>query len=226
MLVKNWMSKEVITVDADDSMQNAIFIIQEKKIKLLPVLKQDNLVGIITDRDLKKASPSDATTLDMHELMYLISKVKVRDLMTKEVYTVQPDLTVEEAAAILLAKRISGLPVVDKQNRLVGVITQSDIFRVIISLTGMGKKGVQFAVRLKDLPGPIKETREIISNYGARTASILSSNDNAPQGYIHVYFRIYQIDREKLPLLIKEIEQKGTMLYVVDHREEKRTIYD
>ncbi|MGB6010699.1 MAG: CBS domain-containing protein, partial [Desulfobacterales bacterium] len=114
MLVKNWMSKDVVTVEADDSMQNAIYILQEQNIKMLPVMDDGNLVGIITDRDLKKASPSDATTLDMHELLFLISKIKVRDLMKKPVYTVPPDYTVEEAAALLLEKKISGLPVVDE----------------------------------------------------------------------------------------------------------------
>lgn len=224
MLVKNWMSKDVITVDIDDSMQNAIYILQEHNINILPVMENGNIVGIITDRDLKKASPSDATTLDMHELMYLISKIKVRNLMKKPVYTIPPDFTIEEAAAILLEKRISGLPVIDEKNQLIGIITRSDLFQVIISLTGLGKKGVQLAVRLKDMPGPIKEIRELISVYGARTASILSSGDNAPPGYLNIYFRIYQIDRGKLPSLIKEIEKKGDMLYVVDHREDKRTI--
>jgi len=225
MLVKNWMSKDVITVDIDDSMQNAIYILQKHNINILPVMENGNIVGIITDRDLKKASPSDATTLDIHELLYLISKIKVRNLMKKPVYTIPHDFTIEEAAAILLEKRISGLPVVDEKNQLIGIITRSDLFQVIISLIGLGKKGVQLAVRIKDMPGPIKEIRELISVYGARTASILSSGDNAPPGYLNIYFRIYQIDREKLPSLIKEIEKKGDMLYVVDHREDKRTIY-
>ncbi len=224
MLVKNWMSKDVITVDIDDSMQNAIYILQKHNINILPVMENGNIVGIITDRNLKKASPSDATTLDMHELLYLISKIKVRNLMKKPVYTIPPDFTIEEAAAILLEKKISGLPVVDEKNQLIGIITRSDLFQVIISLIGLGKKGVQLAVRLKDMPGPIKEIRELISKYEARTASILSSGDNAPPGYLNIYFRIYQIDREKLPSLIKEIEEKGDMLYVVDHREDKRTI--
>jgi len=225
MLVKNWMSKDVITVDIDDSMQNAIYILQKHNINILPVMENGNIVGIITDRDLKKASPSDATTLDIHELLYLISKIKVRNLMKKPVYTIPHDFTIEEAAAILLEKRISGLPVVDEKNQLIGIITRSDLFQVIISLIGLGKKGVQLAVRIKDMPGPIKEIRELISVYGARTASILSSGDNAPPGYLNIYFRIYQIDREKLPSLIKEIEKKGDLLYVVDHREDKRTIY-
>ncbi|HUT44204.1 MAG TPA: CBS and ACT domain-containing protein [Desulfobacterales bacterium] len=226
MLVKNWMSKEIVTVDVDDSMQNAIYILQEQNIKILPVMDGGNLVGIISDRDLKKASPSDATTLDMHELLFLISKIKVRDLMKKPVYTAKPDDTVEEAAALLLEKKISGLPVVDENNRLVGIITRSDIFRVLISLSGLGQKGIQFAIRIKDMPGIIKEVRELIHEYGGRTASILSSSDNAPDGYLNFYFRIYQIDREKLPSLLDRIREKGTLLYMVDHRENKRDIYE
>jgi acetoin utilization protein AcuB len=226
MLVKNWMSKEVITVDADDTMQNAIYILQEQNIKMLPVMDGASLVGIITDRDLKKASPSDATTLDMHELLFLISKIKVRDLMKEPVFTARPDDTVEEAAALLLEKKISGLPVIDENNRLVGIITRSDIFRVLLSLSGLGKKGIQFAIRIKDMPGIIKEVRELIHEHGGRTASILSSSDNAPEGYLNFYFRIYQIDREKLPSLLDKVREKGTLLYVVDHREDKRTIYE
>ena len=226
MLVKNWMSKEIVTVNADDSMQNAIYMLKEKNIKILPVMDDANLVGIITDRDLKKASPSDATTLDMHELLFLISKIKVRNLMKKPVYTARPDDTVEEAAAILLEKKISGLPVLDKNNRLVGIITRSDIFRVLLSLSGLGRKGIQFAIRIKDMPGIIKEVRELIHEYGGRTASILSSSDNAPDGYLNFYFRIYQIDRQRLPSLLDKIREKGTLLYMVDHRENKRTIYE
>lgn len=226
MLVKNWMSKEIVTVDADDSMQNAIYILQEQNIKMLPVMDGENLVGIITDRDLKKASPSDATTLDMHELLFLISKIKVRDLMKKPVYTARPDDTVEEAAALLLEKKISGLPVLDENNRLVGIITRSDIFRVLLSLSGLGKKGIQFAIRIKDMPGIIKEVRELIHEYGGRTASILSSSESAPDGYLNFYFRIYQIDRQRLPSLLDKIREKGTLLYMVDHRENKREIYE
>ena len=226
MLVKNWMSKKIVTVDADDSMQNAIYILQEQNIKMLPVMDGENLVGIITDRDLKKASPSDATTLDMHELLFLISKIKVRDLMKKPVYTARPDDTVEEAAALLLEKKISGLPVLDENNRLVGIITRSDIFRVLLSLSGLGKKGIQFAIRIKDMPGIIKEVRELIHEHGGRTASILSSSETAPDGYLNFYFRIYQIDRQRLPSLLDRIREKGTLLYMVDHRENKRTIYE
>ncbi len=225
MLVKNWMNKEVITVKADDSMQDAIYLLKEHALNILPVMEDGKIVGIITDRDLKKASPSDATTLDMHELLFLISKIKVRDIMKKTVYTARPDFTIEEAAAILLEHRISGLPVINEASQLVGIITRTDIFRVIISLSGLGKKGIQFAVCLEDKPGHIKRVRELVHEYGARTASIMTSWDNAPPDHFKVYFRIYQLDREKLPSLLDKIKEIGTLLYVVDHRENRRTIY-
>jgi len=225
MLVKNWMSKNVITIDAEDSMQHAIKFLKEHKINLLPVMKKGKLAGVITDRDLKKSSPSEATTLDMHELLYLVSKIKVEDIMSKKLYTVPEDYTVEEAAEILLEKRISGVPVVDGKGNISGIITKNDIFRVLISLTGLGKKGIQIAVQLKDVPGAIKEVRELIRKYDGRTASILTSSENVPDGKLNVYFRIYQTEKAKLQALVKEIQEKGTMLYIVDHSDGKRQIY-
>ncbi|MGD9139709.1 MAG: CBS domain-containing protein, partial [Desulfobacterales bacterium] len=125
MLVKNWMSKNVITVDVNDSMPDATKLLKENDIRMLPVMKKGKLVGIVTDRDLKKASASDATTLEVHELLYLLTKIKVKDIMTSDVITVPPDFTVEETAQVLQKNRISGMPVVDAEERLVGVITQS-----------------------------------------------------------------------------------------------------
>jgi acetoin utilization protein AcuB len=226
MLVKNWMSKDVITVDVEASMQDAGYLLRKHEINVLPVMEKGTLVGTISDKDLKKASPSDATTLDMHELLFLISKIKVRDIMVTDPYTIPADFTVEEAAAMLLEKKISGLPVVDEKQQVVGIITRSDLFRVIITLTGLGKKGIQFAIRLKDMPGPIKEVRELVHEYGGRTASILSSWDDAPPDHLNLYFRVYHIDREKLPSMIDKIKEKGTLLYLVDHRKNTRTIYE
>jgi len=140
MLVKNWMSKKVIKIDENDSMQDAINLIKEHNINMLPVMKKGKLVGIVTDRDLKKASASDATTLDVHELMYLISKIKIKDIMSKKPLTIRFDFTIEETASMLLENNISGAPVVDNDKQLVGIITQADIFKVIISLTGIAKK--------------------------------------------------------------------------------------
>jgi acetoin utilization protein AcuB len=145
MLVKDWMNKHVITIDVNDSMQEATRLLKENGIHTLPVMKKGRLAGIVTDRDLKQASASDATSLEIHELLYLLMKIKVKEIMTPDPITVPYDYTVEETAVILINNRISGVPVVDHFGALVGIITKTDLFRVLISLTGVGKKGIQFA---------------------------------------------------------------------------------
>jgi acetoin utilization protein AcuB len=104
------MSKDVITVDEKDSMQDAMKHLKEHDIRMLPVMKKGKLVGIVADRDLKKASASDAATLEVHELLYLLTKIKVKDIMTRDVITVPPDYTVEETAQVLQKNRISDGP--------------------------------------------------------------------------------------------------------------------
>ena len=225
MLVKNWMSKNVITVDINDSMEDAMKHLKEHDIRMLPVMKKGKLVGIVTDRDLKKASASDATTLEIHELLYLLTKIKVKDIMTKDVIVVPPDYTVEETAQVLEKNRISGVPVVDADGQLVGTITQTDLFRVLISLTGVGNGGIQFGFQVADRPGSIKEIADVIRSFGGRMVSILTSYDDAPEGYRKVYIRMRSIERASLQRLIKDLGTKATLLYMVDHRENKREIY-
>ena len=226
MLVKNWMSKNIITVDVNDSMQDAMKQLKEHDIRMLPVMKKGRLTGIITDRDLKRASASDATTLDVHELLYLLTKIKVKDIMTRDVITVPPDFTVEETAQVLQKNKISGAPVVDADGKLVGTITQTDLFEVLISLTGVGNGGIQFGLQVEDRPGSIKEVADIIRNYGGRMVSILSSYDGVPEGYRKVYIRMRSIHRSELQKLIQEIESKARLLYMVDHKENHRKIFE
>jgi len=225
LLVENWMNPNVITVDADDSMLDATKILKEHNIRHLPVLEKGKLVGVITDRDLKRASPSDATALEAHELLYLIANIKVREIMTRNPITVPYNFTIEEAAEILLQAKISGMPVVDKDGDVIGTITQTDLFKVLISLTGVGKKGVQFAFLLEDRAGSIKEVADIIRSYGGRMASILSSYEKAPEGHRYVYIRMYDVDRAKMPQLKEDLKKKAKVLYIVDSRDNKREIF-
>ena len=225
MLVKNWMSKNVITVDVNDSMQEATKLLKEHDIRMLPVMKKGELVGIVTDRDLKRASASDAISLEIHELLYLISKIKIKEIMTKNPITVPPELTVEETADILMKNKISGVPVLNEKGKVMGVITQNDLFRVLISLTGMEKRGFQFAFMLEDQPGSIKGVAEIIRKYDGRMASILSTYKDVEKGYRKAYIRIYGIDRSKLPQLKEELKERAKMLYMVDLRENRRELY-
>ena len=226
MLVKDWMTRNVVTIEQDGSMDEAIRLMKEKSVRKLPVMKHGKLVGIVTDRDIKRASASDATTLDVHELLYLIARIKVKNIMTREPISVPPDFTVEETAEMMLKKRISGVPVVDSRGTLVGIITESDIFRVLLSLTGISKGGVQFAFRLEDRPGSIKEVTDIIRAHGGRMASILSSYDRAPQGCRNVYIRSFGIERNLMAQLIESLRAKATLLHMVDHRENRRQIFE
>jgi acetoin utilization protein AcuB len=226
MLVQYWMNKKVITIDAGDSMLDVTKILKERDIRHLPVLRKGKLVGIVTDRDLKKASPSEATTLEVHELLYLLANIKVEEIMTKDPVTVPPYYTVEEAAEILLSKKISGLPVVDDDGKVVGTITQTDIFKVLLALTGIGKRGIQFGLLIEDRPAATKEIGDVIRGHGGRIASLLSSYERAPEGYKNVFVRAYQIDRGKIELIKEGLRQTAKkLLYVIDHRENKREIF-
>ena len=225
MLVGNWMSKNVITVDVEDSMHDAVKLMKEKDIRMLPVLKKGKLVGVITDRDLKRSAASDATMLDVHELLYLVSKIKVRNIMTKDPITVPWNFTVEETAEVLLKNKISGAPVVDQNGDIVGTITQTDLFRVLIVLTGVGNRGIQFAFQLEDRPGSIKEVADVIRKYGGRMVSILSSYEEVPEGYRKVYIRMRSIERPNLQKLKEELSRTAALIYMVDHRENIREIF-
>jgi acetoin utilization protein AcuB len=225
MLVKNWMNTAVVTVGEDDSMQEAMKRMKQHNIRMLPVLRGKKLVGVVTDRDLKRASASDATTLDVHELLFLVSKIKVKSIMSKNPITVAPDLTVEETAEVLMNNRISGVPVLDEMGAVVGTITQTDLFRVLISLTGVGTRGIQIAFQIEDRPGSIKELADIIRQYGGRMVSILTSYDKVPEGYRKVYIRMHSVERARLQEMKEKLSRIAALIYMVDHRENRREIY-
>jgi len=225
MLVKNWMSKNVITIGVENSMQDATGILKQHRIRILPVIKKGKLVGIITDRDLKRASASDATSLEIHELLYLLMEIKVKDIMTRNPIAVPLGWTVEETAELLLNNKISGAPVVDENDLVVGVITQTDLFRVLISLTGIHAGGIQFAFRAKDNPGTIKELADVIREFGGQMVSILSSYDRVPEGFRMVYIRMRNIDRARLVSLQKRLIEKAELLYMIDQRENRREFF-
>jgi acetoin utilization protein AcuB len=206
-------------------MQDAMKLLKEHDIRMLPVMKNGKLVGIITDRDLKRASASDAISLEIHELLYLVTKIKVKDIMTKDPITVPPDYTAEETAQVLLDGKISGAPVVDDGGQVVGTITQTDLFRVLISLTGIGNGGIQFGFQVEDKPGSIKVVADIIRKYGGRMVSILTSYDDVPNGYRKVYIRMHSIERSQLQKLKNHLCEKAALLYVIDHRVNGREIY-
>jgi acetoin utilization protein AcuB len=137
IMVLEWMTHPVISATPDMPLSKAHQVMKEHQIRRLPVLDDGQLVGIVTIGDVREASPSDATTLSIWELNYLWAQLTVDKIMTRHVQTVKPDNTMIDAAALMLEYKISGLPVLDANKKLVGIITESDIFRMLVKSRSM-----------------------------------------------------------------------------------------
>jgi acetoin utilization protein AcuB len=218
MLIKDWMAKEPVTMSEDTSMIKAIHIMKERRFRRIPVVAEGKLVGMVTDRDLKEASPSRATTLDVHELYYLLAELPVQEIMSRNPISVFQDDTVEHAAQIMLEHTISGLPVVDGEDRVVGIITQSDVFRAFMHITGILQGGVQFALHLEDRPGLIKEVVDLLRARGARFVSLLSSYAASQEGYRDVYIRVKNLSPEAVGPAQEELAARFDLLYVIKEK--------
>jgi acetoin utilization protein AcuB len=188
MYVSDWMTKKVIILYPDDYLSDAISMMKEHGVKHLPILKNDKLKGIISDRDIKEYSPSKATTLDIYELHYLLAKTRVKDVMKTKLFTTTPDAAVEEAAMTMLDRSVGCLPVLD-QGRLVGIISDKDIFRALVDITGVRHGGHRICVTIEDRPGSIKEVADIIRNHNFRLQGILTSYEGVKEGYRRVVIR-------------------------------------
>lgn len=225
MLVKDWMSTNVITIDVKSTLQDAINLMMEHDISLLPVMEEGRLVGVVTDRDVKHASPSDACLLDFQNIMYHVARLEVGSIMSPNLVTIATDLTIEETAEILMQHNISGAPVVDDAGRVKGIITKNDLFAALISMTGLTQRGVTFGIQVEDTPGSIKEVTDVIRNFGGRLVSIVTTYETAPQGYRQVYVRAFNLNRTTFPELVQELQKTARLLYTVDHRDNKREFY-
>ena len=211
MLVKDWMTGEVITVNEDVSIMKASKIMKEKGFQHLPVMKRGRLVGIVSDRDLKEAHPSKATTLDIHELYYLLDKLKVEKVMSKNPHTVGTDETTEKAAALMLKHDISALPVVDQKGDLQGIITKGDVFRAMVSVSGIYQAPLQLCVEIEDRPGSIRKVTEVIRAHGGRMVSMITTYEQAPKGFRHLYIRTKDVKDEEA--LFAELKSKFKLIY-------------
>jgi CBS domain-containing protein len=132
-LVEDWMVTDVLTADLHTPMLEAHSIMRDKGIRRMPVVRKGKVVGIVTRSDVRQAEPSDATTLNVWEINYLLARLQVRDIMTKDAHTIGPKDTIKTAAALMHDKQIGALPVVNDDGTLVGILTESDIFRILIA---------------------------------------------------------------------------------------------
>ena len=173
MLVRNWMSKKVVTIEEKDSMQHAVSLMREHQIRMLPVLRRGKLVGVVSDTDLKRASASDATMLDVHEMLYLISKIKIKDIMTRNVVTVNPTNTLEDAILLMQKMRVGAFPVVDQHNRLKGIISIRDLMRAFVNVLGIEEPGTLLCIVVDNKIGQMKGIVDAITEEKISFGSIL-----------------------------------------------------
>ena len=180
MIVAKRMMRNPVFVDENDSMKKAMDILKERGIRHLPVLKErEKLVGIVTERDIKQASPSPATALEIREIYYLLDKVKVKQIMTRRVYTVSPNTSIEEAALIMREKKVGCLPVVDG-GKLVGILTETDILDAFLESLGVHGPGYRVELALPDKAGILFEVLKLIKDFDGNIVSVASASHEDP----------------------------------------------
>ena len=208
MRVRDFMKTNVITVPSSTSIYDALKIMKENNIKRLPIVDNGKLVGIVSRKGLKEATPSKATTLSIYELNYLLSKMTVKDVMHKKVITVSPDTSFEQAAFIMHKYQIGGLPVLEK-GKLVGYISSNDLFDVMVKMNGLDKPVSRFTIEIDEdkTDSAIADLANLFKEKGIEIR-LLSVMD-LPQ-YLHKKHLILRSETvENIEELKKAIEDKG-----------------
>ncbi len=172
MLVGERMSKPVITAHPEMPIQDALILMRQERIRRLPVVDQrGRLVGIVSEGDLLHASPSDATSLSIWELNYMLSKIMIEEIMTREVITVDEGTLIEEAARIMADKKIGGLPVV-RVREVLGIITETDLFKIFLELLGAREAGVRMSAIVPNMPGELAHLTSSIFEAGGNIIAL------------------------------------------------------
>jgi acetoin utilization protein AcuB len=194
MLIKDWMATTILTVDANTSVMRATRTMKENNIRRLPVMSHGKLIGVITDRDLKEASPSTTSDIDIHEMYYLLSEMKVKDVMTDKCISLKQNDTLEKAALVMLKERISGIMILDDEEKLVGLLSETDILRGFIQATGIQDGAHQYVIDMPDAAGSTSRIIDLLRQKEVRVLSILTSFSDAPRGTKRVAIRILAED--------------------------------
>ncbi|MDF2929755.1 CBS and ACT domain-containing protein [Anaerospora sp.] len=175
MFVSNRMTANPFTLTANATVADASETMRTHKFRRLPIVENGKLVGIITDRDLREVSPSPATTLSIFELNYLLAKMMVKDIMKKDVLTIQANSTIEEAALLMYKNKIGGLVVVDDQDSVIGVITETDIFKTFVDVMGITQgKTTRVTIDVTDKVGILCDITGIFKDLSMNISSLVS----------------------------------------------------
>jgi len=176
MLVGERMSHPVITIPPELPVVDAISLMKREKIRRTPVVRDGKLVGIVSDKDLLNASPSTATSLSVWEMNYLLTKITVRDVMTRQVLTVTEDTAIEQAARIMVDNKIGGLPVM-RGDAVVGIITETDLFKILLEMTGARQTGVRVTAFVHEQRGQLAKLTQAIFEAGGNFVAFVQFSD-------------------------------------------------
>lgn len=203
MLVGQRMSRPVITVNPDLSITEALNLLKREKIRRAPVVSKGKLVGIVTTADIMNASPSQATSLSIWEINYLLSKVTVKDVMTKEVLTVPEDMPIEEAARLMADTKIGGLPVM-RGEQIVGMITETDLFKIFLEMMAAREVGVRVSFLVPNQAGELAKVSKLVYKSGGNILSLGTFAGESPSNVL-VAMKVDGIELEALRNLLEPI---------------------
>lgn len=207
MLVGTRMTRNPITVRDDTSMYDALKIMRENKVRRLPVLDQDGkLVGMVSEKDLLYASPSPATSLSVWEISYLTSKISVKELMSRQLVTVCEDCPLEEAARLMVDNRIGGLPVI-RGDQLVGIITETDLFKIFLELLGARAQGTRFSLVVPERKGMLADISRAIADLGGNIVALGTFLGEDPTTRL-ITLKVQDVDKEELWAKLQEMGVK------------------
>lgn len=203
MNVGRRMSHPVITIPPSFPITKAHEMMARENISQCPVVKNGKLVGLVTEKDILKAYPSSATTLAVWEITSLVEKIKVEDVMIKQFQTVEEDTPIEVAARVLVDHKISALPVL-RGKELVGIITETDIFKIMLEMLGARRPGVRFSVLMKNQPGEIAKLSQAIFKNGGDITALSTFEGDAISNFL-ITMKVDGIDEKALQKLVEPL---------------------
>lgn len=206
MFVGERMSHPVISVTPDVPIHDALVMFKKEHIRRAPVMKDGKLVGIVSERDLLNASPSPVTSLSVWEMNYLMSKVTVKQVMSKKVKTIDIDTPIEEAARIMADSKFGGMPVV-RSGQVVGMITETDLFKIFLELMGARTKGIRVTAEIEDHPGQLAAITKAIADEGGNFISFGQFSGNDPSSKI-LTFKIAGVKKDNVQKALTKFVKK------------------
>ena len=212
MAVKDFMTRKVVYISPDTTIAHAADMMREQKLHRLPVIENDQLVGLVTEGTIAEASPSKATSLSIYEMNYLLNKTKVGDVMIRDVVTISQFASLEDATYLMLKNKIGILPVVDNE-QLYGVITDRDIFKAFLEVSGYGEEGVRLRFVTENKVGVLEQ---IIRLLGEENLNI-SNTVNIPRKDGKVVIEVQLAGDINMELLKKKFEEHAIELAEITH---------